>query len=360
MQDNRTWDSPAKITVVGVGGAGGNAVNRMIETGMSGVKFICMNTDRQVLQLSPAENKVQLGEQLTRGLGAGGNPEVGRQSAEESRQEVNRALDGSEMVFITAGMGGGTGTGAAPVVAETSRELGALTVAVVTKPFNFEGPKKCRNAEQGVKMLKEKVDTVIVIPNDRLLSVVERRVSFKDAFKMADEVLRQGVQGISDIINTPGIINVDFSDVKSIMQSAGTALMGIGAASGDDRAVTAAQMAISSPLLETTVAGAHGILFNISGGEDMSLSEVNDAAEIIYQAADHEDAIIHFGAVVDPSLDGEIRITVLATGFGDRDEPQSAKKEMPFKKVDEVRSDIRTPEFVPETELDIPTFLRNR
>lgn len=361
MQERKRVDSPAKIKVIGVGGAGCNAVSRMIDSGLSGVQFVCMNTDRQVLEVSKADQNVQLGDQLTRGLGAGGNPEIGRQAAEESRQEIVRAIDNAEMVFITAGMGGGTGTGASPIVAEASRETGALTVAVVTKPFIFEGPKRSRAADQGVDTLKDKVDTVIVIPNDRLLSVVERRVSFTDAFRMADEVLRQGVQGISDIITIPGLINVDFADVKSIMENAGTALMGIGVGSGDDRAVVAAQAAISSPLLETTVSGARGVLFNISGGEDMTISEVNDAAEIIFQAADKDDANIIFGAVVDPSMDGEIRITVLATGFDNAD--YNRRLQAPAQEPEpqpEPEREIGTPEFIPETELDIPAFLRRR
>lgn len=366
MIERRQSDSPATIKVIGVGGAGCNAVNRMIETGLSGVQFVRMNTDRQALEVSQNDIRVQLGEQLTRGLGAGGNPEVGRAAAEESRQEIRRAIDGAEMVFITAGMGGGTGTGASAIVAEESREAGALTVAVVTRPFSFEGPKRARSADYGVKALKESVDTVITIPNDRLLQVAERRVTFDDAFRMADDVLRQGVQGISDIINVPGLINVDFADVKSIMQDAGTALMGIGIGTGEERAVIAAQAAISSPMLETTVEGARGILFNISGGPDLTISEVNDAAQIIFGAAHKDDANIIFGSVTDARLEGEIRITVLATGFdsadygrrleapGRRAEPQPAPE--PEERVEA----IKTPEFVPENELDIPTFLRRR
>ncbi len=358
MQDHRQTECPAEIRVIGVGGAGCNAVNRMIEGGLSGVDFLCMNTDHQVLDVSRARHKLQLGEQLTKGLGAGGNPEIGRQAAEESRQDILRVIDNAEMVFITAGMGGGTGTGASPIVAEICRDAGALTVAVVTKPFLFEGPRRMRSAEAGVKTLKEKVDTVIVIPNDRLLSVVERRVSFTDAFRMADEVLRQGVQGISDIITIPGLVNVDFADVKSIMKEAGTALMGIGIGSGEDRAVTAAQAAISSPLLETTVSGARGVLFNISGGEDMTIAEVNDAAEVIFEAADKDDANIIFGAVVDPKLDGEVRITVLATGF---DPSYISRGEALFNEPEpEQKFTVGTSEFIPETELDIPAFLRRR
>ncbi|MCC6483526.1 MAG: cell division protein FtsZ [Armatimonadetes bacterium] len=366
MIERRQSDSPATIKVIGVGGAGCNAVNRMIETGLSGVEFVCMNTDRQVLEVSHSDTRVQLGEQLTRGLGAGGNPDVGRGAAEESRQEIRRSIDGAEMVFITAGMGGGTGTGASSIVAEESRQAGALTVAVVTRPFAFEGPRRARSAEQGAKSLKENVDTVIFIPNDRLLEVADRRISFTDAFRMADDVLRQGVQGISDIITIPGLINVDFADVKSIMQDAGTALMGIGVGNGEDRAQMAAQAAISSPMLETTVDGARGILFNISGGEDLTISEVNDAAEIIFAAAHKDDANIIFGAVVDPKLEGEMRITVLATGFdsaeysrrldGQSRRPESEPKPQPAESIEA----IKTPEFVPETELDIPAFLRRR
>ncbi|MEI6914026.1 MAG: cell division protein FtsZ [Armatimonadota bacterium] len=372
MIERRVGDSLATIKVIGVGGAGCNAVNRMIETGLSGVDFVCMNTDRQVLEVSQSPARVQLGEQSTKGLGAGGNPEVGRMAAEESRQEIRRAIDGAEMVFITAGMGGGTGTGASPIVAEESRQAGALTVAVVTRPFLFEGPKRARSAEHGFKALKDNVDTVIVIPNDRLLSVVDRRVSFTDAFRMADDVLRQGVQGISDIITIPGLINVDFADVKSIMQDAGTALMGIGVGSGEDRAVMAAQAAISSPMLETTVEGARGVLFNISGGEDLTISEVNDAAEIIFGAAHKEDANIIFGAVIDPKLDGEIRITVLATGFDNAEYSSRLQSRAPYAQpyVEPLVQhqpepqpepmEIKTSEFIPETELDIPAFLRRR
>lgn len=366
MFDNGS-DCPAKIKVIGVGGAGCNAVNRMIDGGLTGVEFICMNTDRQALEVAKAEHCVQLGEQLTKGLGAGGNPDAGRQAAEESRQDVTRAVEDAEMVFITAGMGGGTGTGASPIVAEASRESGALTVAVVTKPFVFEGPRRSRSADQGVKMLKDKVDTVIVIPNDRLLSVVEKRVSFTDAFRMADEVLRQGVQGIADMITIPGLINVDFADVKSIMKDAGTALMGIGVGTGDDRAVTAARAAISSPLLETTVSGARGVLFNIAGGEDLTISEVNEAAQVIFDAADKNDANIIFGAVIDPRIEDEIRITVLATGFDSPDYNERHKKIAPVEKPrpepepEELKDEtleIGTPEFKPESELDIPAFLR--
>lgn len=364
MQNIKKADSPAKIKVIGVGGAGCNAVNRMIESGLTGVNFVCMNTDRQVLEVSQAHQKVQLGEQLTKGLGAGGNPEIGKLAAEESRQEIVRSLDNCDMVFIAAGMGGGTGTGASPIVAEAARESGALTVAVVTKPFTFEGPRRARAAKNGIDTLTRAVDTVIVIPNDRLSAMSDKKVTFTDAFRMADDVLRQGVQGISDMITYPGMVNVDFADVKSIMQNAGTALMGIGVDNGEDRAVAAARKAISSELLETTVKGARGVLFSIAGGEDLTMSEVAEASEIIYEAADTSDANIIFGAFIDPRLDGEVRITVLATGFDDPNygketvapaaEPEKVKAEAPS------IHEIATPEFVPENELDIPAFLRRR
>ncbi len=308
----------AKIKVIGCGGGGTNAVNRMIDAGLTGVEFIAMNTDIQVLDISAADYKLQLGENLTRGLGAGGNPEVGRSAAEESKSDIKKALEGADMVFITAGMGGGTGTGSAPVIAEIAKDLGILTVAVVTKPFKFEGPRRSRLADEGVDNLKDKVDTVIIIPNDRLLGVVEKRATLVEAFKEADDVLRQGVQGISDIITIPGIINVDFADVRAIMLNAGTALMGIGVASGDHRAVDAAQAAIASPLLETSIEGARAALINITGGPDMTLAEVHEATELIQQATDAEDANIIFGIVQDPNMTDEMRITVLATGFDQR------------------------------------------
>jgi cell division protein FtsZ len=305
----------AKIKVIGCGGGGTNAVNRMIDAGLTGVEFIAMNTDIQVLDISAADYKLQLGENLTRGLGAGGNPEVGRSAAEESKSDIKKSLEGADMVFITAGMGGGTGTGSAPVIAEIAKDLGILTVAVVTKPFKFEGPRRSRLADEGVDNLKDKVDTVIIIPNDRLLGVVEKRATLVEAFKEADDVLRQGVQGISDIITIPGIINVDFADVRAIMLNAGTALMGIGVATGDHRAVDAAQAAIASPLLETSIEGARAALINITGGPDMTLAEVHEATELIQQATDAEDANIIFGIVQDPNMKDEVRITVLATGF---------------------------------------------
>jgi cell division protein FtsZ len=288
----------AQIKVIGVGGGGSNAVNRMIESGLKGVDFIAINTDVQALHLSKAENKIQIGEKLTKGLGAGANPEIGLKAAEESRNDIEAALKGADMVFVTAGMGGGTGTGAAPVVAEIAKELGALTVGVVTKPFLFEGRRRQSQAESGMINIKSKVDTLITIPNEKLLQVVDKNTSINDAFRIADDVLRQGVQGISDLIAVPGLINLDFADVKTIMQETGTALMGIGVASGENRASLAARTAISSPLLETSIEGARGVLLNITGGSGLGLFEVNEAAEIIAQAADPEANII-FGAVID-------------------------------------------------------------
>jgi cell division protein FtsZ len=305
----------ARIKVIGCGGGGTNAVNRMIEAGLTGVEFIAMNTDIQVLDLSTADYKLQLGENLTRGLGAGGTPDVGRGAAEESKSDIKKALEGADMVFVTAGMGGGTGTGAAPVIAEIAKELGILTVAVVTKPFKFEGPRRARLAEEGVDNLRDKVDTVIIIPNDRLIGVVEKRAAITEAFREADDVLRQGVQGISDIITIPGIINVDFADVRAVMLNAGTALMGIGVGHGDHRAMEAAQAAISSPLLETSIEGARAALINITGGSDITLAEFTEAAELVMAAMDKEDANIIYGLVQDPRLEDEVRITVLATGF---------------------------------------------
>ncbi len=297
-------------------------MNRMIEAGLNGVEFIAMNTDRQVLNVSFATHKLQLGENLTRGLGAGGNPEIGRSAAEESKSEIKRAMEGADMVFVTAGMGGGTGTGAAPVIAEIARDLGALTVAVVTKPFGFEGPRRMRTAEEGIDSLKAKVDTVIVVPNDKLLAVGDKRMTLVEAFKVADDVLRQGVQGISDIITIPGQINVDFADVKATMENAGTALMGIGVAEGDHRAVEAAQAAISSPLLETSIEGAVRVLINLTSGPDLALAEANEAAQLITQMCDRKDANIIFGWVPDAGMEGKVRVTVLATGFANRPQPQ--------------------------------------
>lgn len=305
----------ALIKVIGVGGGGSNAVNRMIEAGIQGVEFIAMNTDVQVLDLSQASRKVQLGANLTRGLGAGGNPEVGKGAAEESKNDIRKVLEDADMVFITAGMGGGTGTGAAAVVADLAREIGALTVAVVTRPFGFEGPKRSRLAENGVTSLMGRVDTIITIPNDKLLAVVERRTTLQEAFRVADDILRQGVQGISDIITIPGQINVDFADVRAVMANAGPALMGIGYGVGDQRSLQAAQSATNSPLLEQTINGARGLLVNFTSSEDLTLSEASDAMDYIRSLCDDEDANIYFGTVVDPAMDGSVRITVLATGF---------------------------------------------
>ncbi len=306
--------SPARIKVVGVGGGGGNAINRMIKAGLAGVDFWAMNTDAQVLEMSAAKNRIQLGSKLTAGLGAGGDPSVGEKAAEETRENIQQALADSDMVFITAGMGGGTGTGAASVVASIAKELGALTIGVVTKPFGFEGKRRMNQALQGLEKLKETVDALIVIPNDKLIEVVERRTTMREAFQVVDEVLLRGVQGISDIITVPGLINVDFADVKAVMQSSGSALMGIGRGSGEGRAMEAAKQAINSPLLETSINGATGIIMNVTGGPDMTLHEVTEAAQIIHDAV-LDDAIVTFGSVIDDRIQGEIQITVIATGF---------------------------------------------
>lgn len=307
----------ARIKVVGVGGGGTNAVNRMIESGLSGVEFMAMNTDVQALSRAGAPRRLQLGENSTRGLGAGGNPERGRTAAEESKSEIKKLLDGADMVFITAGMGGGTGTGAAPIIAEIASDVGALTVAVVTKPFSFEGPRRQRLADEGIENLRGKVDTIIIVPNDKLLALGDRRMTLVEAFKVADEVLRQGVKGISDIITVPGVINVDFADVRAIMAQAGPALMGIGEAEGDHRAVEAAQNAVSSQLLETSIHGATRVLVNVTSGSDLTLVEFNEASELIHGMCDQQDAMIIFGWVTEPELEGRVRVTVLATGFGE-------------------------------------------
>jgi len=336
----------ALIKVVGVGGGGSNAVNRMISAGLRGVEFISLNTDAQALYLSSAPHKIQLGAKLTRGLGAGGNPEIGYQAAEETRETISQALKGADMIFITAGMGGGTGTGAAPIVAECAKEAGALTVGVVTRPFTFEGKKRQVQADKGIADLKEKVDTLITIPNDRLLQVVEKKTSIVEAFRIADDVLRQGVQGISDLVAVPGLINLDFADVRTIMLDTGSALMGIGSASGDNRAVEAAKAAISSPLLETSIEGAKGVLLNITGGPDLGLFEVNEAAEIIASAADPEANII-FGAVINEDMTDQVRVTVIATGFDNRPRRGQPQEDMEFKPF-------------PGDDLDIPAFLRKK
>lgn len=337
----------ANIKVIGVGGGGNNAVNRMIDAGLKGVEFLTLNTDAQALKLSKSENTMQIGSKLTKGLGAGANPEIGKKAAEESRDELIKSLQGADMVFVTAGMGGGTGTGAAPVVAEIAKELGALTVGVVTRPFTFEGRKRAEHAEKGIQELKSKVDTLITIPNDRLLQVVDKHTSMVEAFRIADDVLRQGVQGISDLIAVPGLINLDFADVKTIMLDQGSALMGIGHSAGDKRAAEAAKMAISSPLLETSIEGAKGILLSITGGTNLGLFEVNEAAEIIASAAD-PDANIIFGAVINENLQDEIRITVIATGFDQKfTMPKTSTPEVELKP------------FVAD-DLDIPAFLRKK
>ncbi|GAB6273165.1 MAG: cell division protein FtsZ [Peptococcaceae bacterium] len=338
----------ASIKVIGVGGGGNNAVNRMIISGLKGVEFIAVNTDAQALQLTQTLNKVQIGAKLTKGLGAGGNPEIGQKAAEESKEDLNQALKGSDMVFVTAGMGGGTGTGAAPVIAEVAKELGVLTVGVVTKPFTFEGHKRMNQAETGIQNLKEKVDTLITIPNDRLLQVIDKHTSIVEAFRIADDVLRQGVQGISDLIAVPGLINLDFADVKTIMKDTGSALMGIGVAKGENRAAEAAKVAISSPLLETSVEGAKGVLLNITGGTSLTLFEVNGAAEIIFQAADPEANII-FGAVIEENMEEEVRVTVIATGF----DQKRVKRER-------ILPELEIKPFADHEELDIPAFLRRR
>lgn len=304
----------AQIKVIGVGGGGNNAVNRMIEGGLRGVDFLAVNTDKQALFLSKANMKIQIGDKLTKGLGAGSDPEIGQKAAEENRDEIAQALKGSDMVFVTAGMGGGTGTGAAPVVASVAKELGILTVGVVTKPFTFEGRKRMAQAEKGIAQLKEHVDTLIIIPNDRLLQVIQKNTSMVEAFKMADDILKQGVQGISDLIAVPGLVNLDFADVKTIMLNTGIAHMGTGRASGENRAEEAAKQAVHSPLLETSIEGARGVLLNITGGADLGLLEVNAAAELVQKSADPEANII-FGAVIDESLNDELLITVIATGF---------------------------------------------
>ena len=359
---------PAKIKVIGVGGGGGNAVNRMIKSGLSGVEFWLMNTDLQVLQCSSCDNKLQLGPKLTNGLGAGGEPQIGEKAAEEAQQEITKAIEGADMVFVTAGMGGGTGTGAAPVVAKIAKDLGILTIGVVTKPFSFEGKRRANQAAQGLEKLRESVDALIVIPNDKLLDVVDRRVSLQESFIVVDEVLLRGVQGISDIITIPGLINVDFADVKSVMQASGSAPMGIGRGTGEGRAIEAAKIAVNSQLLETSINGASGVIVNITGGPDMTLHEVTDATNIINDAV-LDDARVIIGAVIDDNIQGEIQITVIATGF-------ELKSQKPvFERAVEERASINPADFfagfnretaVPKandtlpsfTNIEIPDFLR--
>ena len=358
-QDDIKYDGMAKIKVIGVGGAGNNAVNRMVDVGVTGVEFIAVNTDRQALLLSRAPTKIQIGEKITRCLGAGGDPTVGEKAAEETKEEVSNALKGADMVFVTAGMGGGTGTGAAPVVAQIAKELGILTVAVVTKPFSFEAKKRMQNAERGIASLKEKVDTLVVIPNDRLLQVVERKTTFTEAFALSDEVLRQGVQGISDLISIPGLINLDFADVKTIMYDTGMAHMGIGRASGENRAEEAAKAAINSPLLESSVEGARGVLLNITAGPDLGIFEVNTAAELVQKNID-PDANLIFGAVIDEKMGDEMSVTVIATGFDKDRVPLSA---LAVDKVIDRTMFEKTPvaennRITPQNDIEIPTFLR--
>ncbi|EAD6992877.1 cell division protein FtsZ [Listeria monocytogenes] len=321
LEFDTSSESLATIKVIGVGGGGNNAVNRMIEHGVQGVEFISVNTDAQALNLAKAETKLQIGTKLTRGLGAGAVPEIGKKAAEESREQIEEALKGSDMVFVTAGMGGGTGTGAAPVIAQIAKEMGALTVGVVTRPFGFEGPKRTKQALTGTEAMKEAVDTLIVIPNDRLLQIVDKNTPMLEAFREADNVLRQGVQGISDLIAVPGLINLDFADVKTIMTNRGSALMGIGIATGENRAAEAAKKAISSPLLETSVDGAKGVLMNITGGSNLSLYEVQEAAEIVSSASD-EDVNMIFGSVINDELKDELIVTVIATGFDEEKQAQ--------------------------------------
>lgn len=358
--------SIAKIKVIGVGGGGCNAVNRMIASGISGVEFWEINTDAQALVNAAAGNCLQVGQKLTRGLGAGGNPSIGQKAAEESRDEIAAALEQSDLVFITAGMGGGTGTGAAPVVAEVAKEVGALTVGVVTRPFTFEGRRRTAQAEEGIEALQSRVDTLIVIPNDKLLSVISEQTPVQEAFRVADDILRQGVQGISDIITIPGLVNVDFADVRAVMADAGSALMGIGQGSGKSRAREAAIMAISSPLLESSIDGAKGAVFNITGGSDLTLHEVNAAAEAIYEAVDPNANII-FGAVIDDRLQGEVQITVIATGFSSEAQAQPAARVTPLKRTSPTAPPTPPTSSPPPTSdprnrpgLDIPEFLQRR
>lgn len=338
----------AVIKVIGVGGGGVNAINRMIEVGLKGVEFIAINTDAQALLMSDADVKLDVGRELTRGLGAGANPAVGRKAAEDHREEIEEVLKGADMVFVTAGEGGGTGTGGAPVVANIARSLGALTIGVVTRPFTFEGRRRANQAEDGIAELREEVDTLIVIPNDRLLSISDRQVSVLDAFKSADQVLLSGVQGITDLITTPGLINLDFADVKSVMSEAGSALMGIGSARGDDRAVAAAEMAISSPLLEASIDGARGVLLSISGGSDLGLFEINEAAQLVSEAA-HPEANIIFGAVIDDALGDEVRVTVIAAGFDGGQPPARRENVLGAGKREESAPPARAAEPVRQT-----------
>ena len=383
-------ESFARIKVVGVGGGGCNAVNRMIDEGLQGIEFITVNTDGQALMLSQAGTRIRIGDKATRGLGAGGNPDIGKKAAEESAEELYEVLKGSDMVFVTSGMGGGTGTGAAPIVAQIAKEVGALTIGVVTRPFNFEGARRIKSAEEGINNLKQHADTLIVIPNDRLLQMVDKRASLQDAFRMADDVLRQGIQGISELITVPGLINLDFADVRAIMSEGGAALMAVGHANGEDRARIAAEMAISSQLLDITIDGARGILFNVTGGPNLTLFEVNQAAAIIKETA-HPDVNLIFGAVIDPKIGEEIRITVIATGFdrtgirpptaaerpAHREDglysrsgtPASTSRSTPGTtpstttppaSTDSANASSFSPRLVNTDDYDVPAFLRNR
>ena len=362
MDNSRLIDGTATIKVIGVGGAGNNAVNRMIEAEIKGVEFIAVNTDRQALQKSKAPVKIQIGEKITRGLGAGANPDIGAQAAEESRSDIAEALRGADMVFVTAGMGGGTGTGAAAIVAGAAKEMGILTIAVVTKPFTFEGKKRLAQAERGVESLKGKVDSLVVIPNDKLLQIIDRKTSIVEAFKMADDVLRQGVQGISDLIAIEGLVNLDFADVKTIMLNRGMAHMGIGRACGENRAEDAAKQAIQSPLLETSIEGARGVIINITGGSDLGLQEINTAAELVQRSVDPEANII-WGSVIDESLGDEIVITVIATGF-ETEQPltsigvENLVSKAWDKKVNSIPTGAENNNS--SSDLDIPSFLRNK
>jgi cell division protein FtsZ len=378
MSDGITFSSAARIKVIGVGGGGSNAVNRMIASDIEGIEFWTMNTDAQALSHSDATRRIQLGQKLTRGLGAGGNPAIGQKAAEESREEIAHALEGADLVFITAGMGGGTGTGAARIVAEVAKEMGALTVGVVTRPFTFEGRRRTNQAEEGISGLQSQVDTLIIIPNDKLLHAINEQTPVQEAFRIADDVLRSGVQGISDIITIPGLINVDFADVRTVMADAGSALMGIGEGSGKSRAREAAIQAITSPLLESSIEGARGVVLNITGGSDMTLIEVNTAAETIYEVVDPNANII-FGAVIDPQMQGEMRITVIATGFtGEIAEPNNRprsastpartaatpadrdRKQQPGAASNDSFPKPQPPHNAGNVGADLPAFLQNR
>jgi cell division protein FtsZ len=356
---DQTGNYLALIKVVGVGGGGSNAVNRMVDAGLSGVEFIAINTDAQALLMCDADVKMPIGSAVTRGLGAGADPSIGRGAAEESRDELKEALKGADMIFVTAGEGGGTGTGAAPIVAQLAGELGALCVGVVTKPFSFEGRRRAEVASLGVEELRDHVDTLIVIENDRLLQVVEKQTSIVDAFRMADDVLRQGVQGITDLITIPGLVNLDFADVRTIMSEAGSALMGIGAASGEGRATAAARQAVSSPLLESSIEGATGILLNVTGGPNIGLFEVNEAAEVVTSAAD-QNANVIFGAVIDEAMGDEVRVTVIATGFGPARLRRRRRAEEPAQASQEGDREVPAERFeVSDEILEVPSFLRD-